>query len=45
MMNRRTVRIVAVILAVIAAFVCVLGYNFVYDRNIRPEESTLDWMI
>jgi hypothetical protein len=42
MMSRRTIRIVALLLALIAGIVCVLGYNFVHDRNIRPKESTLD---
>ena len=42
MMSRRTVRIVALVLALVAGFVGILGYNFVYDKNIRPKESTLD---
>jgi hypothetical protein len=41
-MSRRTVKIVALLLALISLLVCVLGYNFVYDKNIRPEQSTLD---
>ena len=44
-MSRRTTKIVAVLLALIAALVCVCGYNFVYDKNIRPKESTLDFMV
>ncbi|HXQ69638.1 MAG TPA: hypothetical protein VN844_04100 [Pyrinomonadaceae bacterium] len=43
MLPRRLIRIVALVLALIAGAVCVLGYNFVYDKNIRPKESTLDW--
>jgi len=45
MMHRRTTKVVAVVLALIAGLVCILGYNFVYDTNIRPKERTLDWMI
>jgi hypothetical protein len=41
MLRPRTTKIVAVILAIIAAVVGVCGYNFVYDKNIRPVESTL----
>jgi hypothetical protein len=37
------IRIVALALALIAGTVCILGYNFIYDKNIRPKESTLDW--
>jgi hypothetical protein len=36
------IRIVALILAIVAGVVCILGYNFVDDKNIRPKESTLD---
>jgi hypothetical protein len=42
MMKRRTVKMVAVLLALIAAVVCALGYDFVNDKNIRPQEITLD---
>ena len=42
MMSPRTVRIVAVVLALAAGLVGVLGYNFVHDKKIRPRESTLD---
>jgi len=41
MMRPRTTRIVALVLVLIAGLVCALGYNFVYDKNIRPVESTL----
>jgi hypothetical protein len=43
MLPCRIIRIVAFVLAVIAGTVFVLGYNFISDRNVRPEESTLDW--
>jgi hypothetical protein len=43
MLPRRLIRIVALVLAIIAGTVCILGYNFVYDKNIRPKESTLDF--
>ena len=43
-MRRRTTKIVAVVLALIAALVCICGYNFVYNKNIRPKERTLDFM-
>jgi hypothetical protein len=43
MLPRRTIRIVALFLALIAGAVCILGYNFVEDKNIRPRESTLLW--
>jgi Tfp pilus assembly protein PilO len=43
MMRPRTIRIVAVVLALIVGLVCVLGYNFVFDKNIRPRENTLDY--
>lgn len=43
MISRRTIKIVAVLLSVVAALVFVLGYDFVQDRNIRPKQSTLDW--
>jgi hypothetical protein len=42
MMRPRTLRIVALLLALIAAAVCALGYNFVFDKNIRPKVSTID---
>ena len=42
MMPPRTLRIVALLLALIAGAVCALGYNFVFDKNIRPQVSTLD---
>jgi len=42
MMSRRTIKIVAIVLSVIAALVFILGYDFVQDRNFRPKESTLD---
>ena len=45
MMNRRTIRIVAVLLALIAGLVFILGYDFVSDRNVRPKEGTLDVML
>jgi hypothetical protein len=35
-------RIIALLLVLIAGIACVLGYNFVFDKNIRPEASTLD---
>ena len=43
MLPRRMLRIVALILALVAGAVCILGYNFVDDKNIRPQQSTLDW--
>lgn len=43
MMSRRTTRIVALVLALMTGLVCALGYNFVYDTNIRPKESALDY--
>ena len=43
MLPRRLIRIVAVVLALIAGTVCVLGYNFIYNKNIRPKEQTLDF--
>ena len=43
MLPHRIVRIVALVLALIAGTVFILGYNFVYDKNIRRKESTLDW--
>ena len=42
MMRPRTLRIVALVLALIAGLVCALGYNFVFDKNIRPQVNTLD---
>jgi hypothetical protein len=42
MMRPRTLRIVALMLALIAGTVCALGYNFVFDKNIRPQVSTLN---
>jgi hypothetical protein len=42
MMSRRKIRIVAIILALVAALVFVLGYDFVSDKNVRPAKSTLD---
>ncbi|HEY6805163.1 MAG TPA: hypothetical protein VI306_16425 [Pyrinomonadaceae bacterium] len=41
MIRPQTTKIIALILAIIAAFVCLLGYNFVFDKNIRPQENTL----
>jgi len=41
MMSRRTIKLVAIMLAVFMVLVCLLGYNFVYDRNVRPKEQTL----
>lgn len=43
MLPRRLIRIVALVLALIAGAVCVLGHNFVYDMNTRHEENPLDW--
>ena len=43
MLPRQIIRIVAIVLALIAGAVFILGYNFVEDRNFRPKESTLDW--
>jgi len=43
--SHRRVRIVAVLLAVVAGLVFIFGYDFVGDENIRPKESTLDWMV
>jgi len=43
MMRPRTRKIFSLILALIVALVCVFGYNFVFDKNIRPQESTLDF--
>jgi len=45
MMTRRTLKIIAVLLAVVAGLVFIFGYDFVRDENIRPKESTLDWMV
>jgi hypothetical protein len=45
MMSPRTIKIVAILLALIAGAVCVLGYDFVTDKNIRPKESTIDWLV
>lgn len=45
MMSARTVRIVALLLAVVAGLVFIFGYDFVHDQNIRPQESTIDWMV
>jgi hypothetical protein len=41
MIRARTIRIVALLLALIAGIAFVLGYNFVSDKNIFPRESTL----
>jgi len=43
MLPRRLIRIVALLLALAAGVVCILGYNFVYDENIRAKDSTLPW--
>jgi hypothetical protein len=46
MLGRRTIKIVAVILTLIAVLVFICGYSFVYNGNIPPEkESTLDFMV
>ena len=45
MMRRRTHRIVALLLAVVAGLVFIFGYDFVRDQNIRPKESTIDWTV
>jgi hypothetical protein len=37
MMNRRTIRIVALALALIAGVSGAFGYNFVDDKNIREQ--------
>ena len=39
MMSRRTMKIVAVLLAAIAALTCLLGYDAIYDRNVRDEPT------
>jgi hypothetical protein len=31
------------LLVLVAGAVCALGYNFVFDKNIRPQASTLDY--
>ncbi|HKZ79529.1 MAG TPA: hypothetical protein VJ124_14735 [Pyrinomonadaceae bacterium] len=41
MISSSKIKIVAIVLTVVVALVCVLGYNFFYDKNIRPKESTL----
>jgi len=41
MMSPRTLRIVALLLALIAGAVSALGYNFVFE-NIRPQVNTLN---
>jgi len=45
MMSRHIVRIVALMLAVVAGLVFIFGYDFVHDQNIRPKETTIDWMV
>lgn len=35
MMSRRTLRIIALVLALVAGISGALGYNFVDDKNIR----------
>jgi hypothetical protein len=42
LIRSRPIRIVALVLALIAGLACVLGYNFVFDKNIRPKVRTLD---
>lgn len=42
MMNRRTIRVVALLLALSAGVVCVLGYNFVDNTNIRQPRHQRD---
>ena len=42
MMGPRALRIVALLLALIAGAVSALGYNFIFDKNIRPQVNTLD---
>lgn len=37
MMSRRTIRIVALVLALVAGVSGALGYNFVDDKNIREQ--------
>jgi hypothetical protein len=41
MFRSRTIRIIALMLVLIAGLACVLGHNFVFDKNILPKESTL----
>ena len=42
MLPLRLIRIVALVLALISGTVCILGYNVIFNKNIRPKESTLD---
>ena len=45
MMNRRVVKITAVLLAVIASLVFILGYDIVPNTDFQPKESTLDFLL
>jgi len=42
MMGPRVLRIVALVLALIAGAACALGYNFVFDKNILSQASTIE---